>query len=189
MFLHQFRNFGEDGIFHFHHGSKEYIYIPLGTFVAAQTILSTIEGVEQTPLNSVTITDDGFCSGDLANMLGMVTKYSDDISYKISGYNVDVACEQTDYVLQSNLAYSKYESDAENNLTILFIGDSFLGSMEQYLSTDFTKTIFVHRDNYKSLEEDLILEELPDIVVFQTAERFLADFDDYMRRYGTMYSE
>ncbi len=47
--------------------------------------------------------------------------------------------------------------------------------------------MFVHRDNYGLLDKDLIREEQPDIVVFQTAERFLNALDEYMDMYAAWY--
>lgn len=160
----------------------------LGAFVASQDLLGGL-GMERTSLSDVTVAEDGTCSGDLAGMLGRTAKFSDDVSYQITDYNGDITCERTDYLQQSNLSFAQYESDALNAATLLCIGDSFLGSMEQYLSTDFAKTMFVHRDNYTSLERDLILDEKPDVVVFQTAERFLTYFADSMRRYAAMYEQ
>ncbi len=101
----------------------------LGAFVASQSLLSAL-GYESRDLGNVEYTKNGKCSGDLANMLGMVTKYSDDDIYKIIGYNQQVNFEVTEWVEQSNLSYARGESDVENEAKILLIGDSFLGLME-----------------------------------------------------------
>ncbi len=158
----------------------------IGAFVAVQELLAGLD-VTPFPLTGIKVEKDGLCSGDLAGMLGMTARYSDDVVYRIKGYDTGLSYESTDHVVQPNLSYSAYASDAENDQTLLCIGDSFLGSMEQYLTLKFSKTMFVHRDNYTSLEKDLILEEAPDVVVFQTAERFLTYFDDQMLRYAGMY--
>ncbi len=158
----------------------------LGAFVASQSLLSAL-GYESRDLGNVEYTKNGKCSGDLANMLGMVTKYSDDDIYKIIGYNQQVNFEVTEWVEQSNLSYARVESDIENEAKILLIGDSFLGLMEGYLASNFEISMFVHRDNYGLLDKDLIREEQPDIVVFQTAERFLNALDEYMDMYAAWY--
>lgn len=54
------------------------------------------------------------------------------------------------------------------------------GYMEPYIAANFDASIFVHRDNYGSFEYDLIDKEKPDVIVFQTAERFISYFDDAM---------
>ncbi|MCM1188851.1 MAG: hypothetical protein NC541_06105 [bacterium] len=160
----------------------------VGAFIASQELLKEL-GLESVWLSDVAIMKDGTCGGDLAGMLGMSARYSDDTVYVIDGYYAQVSVENTESVPQPNLSYSKFESDAVNEVTVLCIGDSFLGSMEQYLSKNFKKAMFVHRDNYTSLERDLIVEESPDIVVMQIAERFLTYFDDSMLRYARMYSQ
>lgn len=159
----------------------------LGAFVSTQSLLDTM-GVKYSNLQDVSYIENGHCSGDLANMLGMVSRYSDDNIYKIDDYNATVSFKQTEYVLQSNLSYAKYDSNADNDLKVLFIGDSFLGSMEGYLASNFKTVLFVHRDNYGLLDKNLIEEEQPNILVFQSAERFVDAFDDYMNMYASRYA-
>lgn len=142
-----------------------------------------------TALSRVTIDRDGCVGGDLANMLGKGAVYADDFSYQIEGYKDDINVEMTETVQQSNLNFSKYESDSPDSRTVLFIGDSFLAGMEPYLSKDFGTTMFVHRSNYELLDRDLMDTEKPDIVVFQTAERFIDSYGYFMEMYAERVGE
>lgn len=158
----------------------------IGAFIVSQEILAAI-GKPSIGLNDVAIVEAGNCGGDLANMLGLTNIYNDDITYLIEGYCEEIHAEQAENVPQPNLNYSKYVSDTSTDESILCIGDSFLGAMEPFIAANFSTAMFVHRDNYGALERDLFEEEHPDIVVFQTAERFVEYLDESMLRYAQGY--
>lgn len=151
----------------------------LGAYVATQEVLQQI-GKEAVLLENLSIEHSGQTSGDLANMIGMGSRYNDDWDYNIEGYKEDVRTELIENIPQSNLSYAKFEANTQTGDKIMCIGDSFLGYMEPFIAANYEFSIFVHRDNYGSFEEDLITKEKPDVVVFQTAERFITYFDDAM---------
>ena len=151
----------------------------LGAYVATQELLEQM-GKDTISLESLTIEQSGQGSGDLANMIGMGSQFNDDWNYSITGYKEEIQTEMVENIPQSNLSYAKFESNIHTGDKILCIGDSFLGYMEPYIAVNFDSSIFVHRDNYGSFEYDLIDKEKPDVIVFQTAERFISYFDDAM---------
>lgn len=182
----------------------------IGAFVGAMTLLEAEGSGQVKSLDEVLITQDGLRGGDLANMLGQAKRLNDDINYKIEGYYDDVSVETAETVEQSNLNFTVlgaddrrqsnpdftgFREDARGDFgfgmgkTVLYIGDSFLGSMEQYLSKAADESIFVHRENYEKLGRDLITEKQPDIIVFQTAERFIDYYDEAMVKYAGIIGE
>ena len=58
-----------------------------------------------------------------------------------------------------------------------------------YLAKTADESIFVHRENYEKLGRDLIEDKHPDIIVFQTAERFIDYYDEAMVRYVGIIGE
>ncbi len=160
----------------------------IGAFIATQDFLKATKQ-DYVSLEHVDIIENGKVSGDLANMLGMGARFSDDESWGIEGYLPEIQAEMIDVLEQPNLWYAKFVSDADNEECILFIGDSFLGSMEQFLAKNYRESLFVHRDNYTALERDLLAEEKPSIIVMQTAERFIGSYADVMNQYKERFAK
>lgn len=131
-------------------------------------------------IGEICIQEEGTRGGDLANMIGMGNIYCDDINYVICDYKPDVEVDEVDNIPQPNLNYRKTRSDAINQKSIMIIGDSFTNAMEPFISANYSKAVYVHRSNYRNFEEDLIMREEPDIIVFQCAERFVEYFDGVM---------
>lgn len=178
----------------------------IGAFVGSMELLDAMGLGCAEDISEVEVTADGFRGGDLANMLGRAGKYKDDINYVIEGYRDDIHVETVENIDQSNLSFTIMEtqrrSDREDTWvidheqagdekddhgigkTILYIGDSFLGSMERYVSKGADRSIFIHRENYEALGRDIIADEKPDIIVLQTAERFIGGYGDVMDRYA-----
>ncbi len=160
----------------------------IGAFIESQDFLKKT-GRPYSELNDVTVTQAGHVSGDLANMLGMGTRFSDDIEFSVGDYLPEVNYDMIEAVEQPNLSFAKFESDSPNEETILFIGDSFLGFMEQFIAKNYRTSIFVHRDNYASLDRDLLMDDKPDIVVLQTAERFIGSYGNVMNAFAETYEK
>lgn len=149
----------------------------LGAFIGSHELMG------EDPLKiigEICIQEGGTRGGDLANMIGMGNIYCDDTNYIISDYKPNVEVYEVDNIPQPNLNYRKTISDAINQKSIMIIGDSFTNAMEPFISANYGKAVYVHRSNYKSFEEDLIMREEPDIIVFQCAERFVEHFDGVM---------
>jgi hypothetical protein len=80
-----------------------------------------------------------------------------------------------------------FERDGTDSLTALLIGDSYMGHAGQdgflirYIPQHFGKTVLFHCVNMGNLTE-YINTFNPDIVVFETAERSLGYFFDFLSR-------
>lgn len=119
-----------------------------------------------------------------------------DIIYKDKGVYKNIP----DVLLKQELSYRIVESDLleeylnhpsellvfENNdsalPTILFLCDSYAGSgnyLSRYIPQHFGRTILIHWRNIQNLKKYIDFYK-PDIVVFESAERVLKDFANYV---------
>ena len=155
----------------------------VGAFIASQELLKCL-GSNSVAIEQCEVVENGTISGDLANMLGLGKEYSDDIAYRIEGYLDEIHVNVVENIPQEHLNYVKTESDVLNGKSIMMIGDSFLGAMEQFISLNYENAVYIHRGNYQQFEEDKIETEDPDIIVFQIAERFIGGFDEFMWKFG-----
>lgn len=156
----------------------------VGAFISSMDLLGMGISDHVMTLEDVQIVENGLTGGDLANMLGRAKEYNDDINYQVKGFYDDIPVRSVEMVDQQYLDFEIIESGQNAGMTVLYIGDSFLKSMEQFVSKGADRSIFIHRDNYEALGRNLIAEEKPDIIVFQTAERFIDYYDDAMLKFA-----
>lgn len=101
--------------------------------------------------------------GGLSNIANLNNKFQD-IDYQINGFYEEIKCE----IKETNDTYVEYESNSENDKTVVVIGDSFREEMRPYFSKLYKRVIWVHRDDYK---KSMIEQFNPDIVVHESVER------------------
>lgn len=101
--------------------------------------------------------------------------YKDDVEYYLYYYD-DIQSKKTyeDHNNDSgdvNTWIDIYESDVDNDESIVLYGDSFKENLKQFLSKDYKKSIFVgtNNPNRKKILKDNI--EACDIIVIETVER------------------
>lgn len=129
-----------------------------GAYLGATKLLKTIDSNFKNPDIKISYEDH---SGDLAvmnlspkmqNKEPIVKNYYDDIDYKCNDDN--------SYCISKKPLYNK---------TILIVGDSFRVGMIPYIAKLYKKSLFIHRDVYKT---DYLKKVNPDIVVFEMVERY-----------------
>ena len=106
---------------------------------------------------------------DMANMLSLskIKYYNDDKAYIISNY-IMKNYETNYYISYYNFSFnSKYYKSKDN---IMIIRDSFIMGMLDYIATRFKQSEFIHIDSFKN---ENITEYNPDIVVFESVEKYL----------------
>lgn len=107
---------------------------------------------------------------DLSTMIGLdkFSIYNNDNFYIISNYLYE------DYELDNDTTHPYYlkglNSNANNNINLFMIRDSYAHNMIDYISTFFYKTTYSHIDSFSNSK---IIDEKPDIVIFETVERAL----------------
>lgn len=106
---------------------------------------------------------------DMANMLSLskFKYYNDDKTYILSNYII----KNYDTNYYNSYYDFSYNSKAHNNKNnIMIIRDSFSMAMIDYIASEFKQSEFIHIDAFKS---ENIIEYKPNIVVFQSVERYL----------------
>ncbi len=140
----------------------------LGGYVGTKELLNEMN-IEILDLNDAMIVENGYISGDLANMISMSNHFDDDINYVIDDYSLLKDYEILEEVEEQNLNYVHSKSLCyKEKDTVLCIGDSFLEMMEPYLSSIFKETYFMHRANYK---EGYIENIKPNKIIISATER------------------
>ena len=108
---------------------------------------------------------------DMANVfsLGKIKYYNDDKTYIISNY-ITKNYETNYYISSENFSFNSKSYKSKNN--IMIIRDSYTMGMLDYIATRFKQSEFIHIDSFKN---ENITEYKPDIIVFQSVERYLKD--------------
>ena len=106
---------------------------------------------------------------DMANMLSLskIKYYNDDKTYIISNY-ITKNYETNYYISYYNFSFNSKSYKSKDN--IMIIRDSYTMNMLDYIATGFRQSKFIHLDTFKN---ENITECKPDIVVFQSVERYL----------------
>lgn len=110
---------------------------------------------------------------DMARMLSLskFDFYNDDYYYVISNYMKE------QYFLNAPDTHGHYFKTFSSNDYIIdkklfIIRDSYMHNIIDYISTIFKEVVYVHPETF---DYTLILDENPDIVIFETVERALKD--------------
>ncbi|CRF33999.1 hypothetical protein BRSU_1807 [Brachyspira suanatina] len=141
----------------------------LGGYIGYSEFMKKIN-INVIPLSNLMILNSGKISGDLAIMANSVKLFSDDNTYMISNYNI-----KNYSILKGDKHFNSVTiSDNNRNKNILFIRDSFLIAMYDYMASYFYKSFIIHRNHINN--NDDIINDKPDIVVFETVERDLKNF-------------
>ena len=108
---------------------------------------------------------------DMANVfsLGKIKYYNDDKTYILSNYIIK-NYETNYYISIENFSFNSKSYKSKNN--IIIIRDSYIMGMLDYIATGFKQSEFIHIDSFKNKN---ITEYKPDIVVFESVERYLKD--------------
>ncbi|MEI0607773.1 hypothetical protein R4K48_12545 [Brachyspira pulli] len=106
--------------------------------------------------------------GDLSYMLSLTNIYYQENDYIVNYKNNFDIIKGSRYHFGSGYC----QSDSTNTNNILLIKDSFSVAMFDHIASSFSKSSFVYIDIFKN---DEIIKEKPNIVVFQTVERYLKE--------------
>ena len=106
---------------------------------------------------------------DMAYLLSLnsLKYYNDDKTYIISNY-ITKNYETNYYISSENFSFNSKSYKSKDN--IMIIRDSFGLNMIDYIATGFRQSKFIHLDTFKN---ENITEYNPDIVVFESVEKYL----------------
>lgn len=154
-----------------------------GAFIGTQALYALME-VPVTDLSELTAEERAFESGDLVRVGNLNGKdYEGDISYMIYyKLYVDVSFEEGEH-FSSDICSTV--STAENQSSIVVVGDSFRISMGQFLSKDFGRCMLLNSFN---MEEAVAVEAIQnaDIIVIESLERMNVNLPGLMTSVGNI---
>lgn len=137
----------------------------IGAYIGYSELMKKIN-INVISLSDLMISYTNKVSGDLAMMISSVKFFSDDKNYIITNYNI-----KNYSILKGDQHFNSIAiSDNNKRRNIMFIRDSFLGAMYNYVASYFYKSFIIHIDRFENNE---ILNNTPNIVVFETVERGL----------------
>ena len=127
-------------------------------------------GVEQTDPSTWVTETVGVTKNDLVNLMGIpdANFYNDDTEVAVV-YKPEVTVSGIDDI-EADVIHTS--SDGANDKSLCLVGDSFRVGMIPYLSKDFTRCTFAHRDNIKEIASDI---KNADIIVIEAIERYDTD--------------
>ena len=129
----------------------------LGAYLGYSSFMKEL-GINTEPLENLTVSNAYSWDGGFSFIVG-----SNEHVYIITNYNI-----KNYSILEGNTHFNSITISDNNNKDIMFIKDSYTGGMYDYIASSFHKSIFIHSDRFKNNE---ILNNNPDIVVFETVER------------------
>lgn len=140
----------------------------IGGYIGAKELLKKL-GIDMPGIGSkeLLIKENGDTSGDLASMLNLSNQLRfADKSYLVEGYD-EHNCDQIEYDFNGMWSF---QSDGADPRCIYVIRDSFSSHMAFYVASQFDNSYFRHINTYSY---DDLMECKPDIVVYETVERYL----------------
>ena len=145
----------------------------LGAYVGSEKLVKTL-GFGFTGLEYVTVTDRQTGSYDLARLIHLGGVLNDCPSYQLTGYTVHpmtVSQEEDGHVFR----YATTDGQAPGG-SLFVVGDSFSTMMAPYLACHYaqTYTTFYYTYSYGQL-----LQEDPDVVVYEAVERYVGNMLDF----------
>ena len=104
--------------------------------------------------------------GDLTKMNGLKGKVLED-TVTVKNFYPEIQ-----YTIKNEDQYEEINSNATNEKTVLFIGDSFRYAMKDHLSKLYSKVVYIARDKYT---KDVVEKVKPDIIVLEIVERYSSE--------------
>ena len=134
----------------------------LGSYIGYRELYEAIFYEELPTIEEIVYSSNEIYSGDLSIMLN----YDEmkDIRYDVE-YRKNISVEQNG---EYNNCY--YNSNNGEGTKLLMFRDSFTTAMEPYIARDFSEAHLVWTS---VIDEELIVEEQPDVVVYEVAERLV----------------
>lgn len=142
-----------------------------GAFTAYRELTQGLPGSNRFLGSDFRLTENRRSGGDLSDMLGVESEWKD-VEYRVELARGKWAEEKGDWSAESMLTY-RFENGDDSLPRALIVHDSFMESMAGLLARHFRESKFVS-DSY--LDSEKILEEKPDIVILEFAERFLYQY-------------
>ena len=149
----------------------------LGAYIGYSELMKSlniyVDNIDNVNIKSLSANErfnfDIYHYNDLANLLGLskIKYYNNDKAYIISNY-ITKNYDTNYYISWDNFSFNSKSYKSKDN--IMIIRDSFIMGMLDYIATRFKQSEFIHIDSFKNKN---ITEYNPDIVVFESVEKYL----------------
>lgn len=139
----------------------------IGAYVATCAV-NEVLGNETRDIETLTVKDGPVPDYDLARLLHLTTVLTDDSAPSVEGY--------TDFYLETTFGEDTREPRIHNYGTeadagkVLMIGDSYGAFMLSYIACYYHDAFLSH---YTNFDRTVLAEEAPDLVIYETVERYL----------------
>ena len=139
----------------------------LGSYIAYVELMKSIDSdFEYKELNELEIVATDIKSGDLATMMNMDNKLNDK-SYKITNNKPEITAG---IIEDKGPAMNRFQSTNMNGKKIMIYRDSFGKQLINHITKEFREVAMLWAVPFS---EEQILDEDPDVVVIEVAERYL----------------
>lgn len=147
-------------------------------------LVGTMEAYKLLGVDAVDVADidygvTGTSNRDLISLGGLNdAEYVSDWDYSMY-YKTGVVSDIGDISFLASVPHFQVvTSEAEDQRTIVIIGDSYRVSMEEFISRDFATSIYIHRD---ALGDPACIEAIKsaDILLIESVERFESEMVEY----------
>ena len=102
---------------------------------------------------------------------------TDDHDFEINPYYPEVTAEIVQDAAGEEESFRIFESDADNDKTLLLVGDSYRERVEPFLAKLYRRTVVVHIDSFTP---DLLDQYQPDdvaVILVERNQRYLEGLD------------
>lgn len=148
----------------------------LGSFLISQKMTRDLTGMYLTP-DQVQVSQGPVMIGDMSRMINQESTMTDDHDFEINPYYPEVTVQVVQDAGGVEESFRELSSDADNDRTLLLIGDSYRERVEPFIAKLYRRTIVVHIDQFTP---DMLKDYQPDDVAVITVERnqrYLEDLD------------
>ena len=148
----------------------------LGSFLISQRMAEDLTG-KALGLDEVTASQGQVVIGDMSRMINQESTMTDDHDFEINPYYPEVTVEIVQDAAGEEESFRIFESDADNDKTLLLVGDSYRERVEPFLAKLYRRTVVVHIDSFTP---DLLDQYQPDdvaVILVERNQRYLEGLD------------
>lgn len=142
----------------------------LGAYVGAKTLAKELR-VEMPEIEQLLIEETTQSGMDLSAIMNLTEYLNQDVNYNVGGYNRQAMEE-----LESSDTIYRCRTTEADDRKLLLVRDSFGAALAPFIAAQFNNTVVFPYANYSP---SLLDVEQPDIVVYETVERYI----DRLRTY------
>lgn len=146
----------------------------LGAYLGAKDLLNEFN-IHLPQIDSISINNAEGTDRGLVDMMGLTGLLTNDTEYEITGF--PGSNDITEFGTHDQWKFNANDVDERK---VLLVGDSYAKWLVPFMSSQFSSYYSFHRNNYSN---DLLIEQDPDIVVFEVVERYMGQLINFDKFY------